>query len=228
MQLAANLGIPYLRVMKILLLSATLAEIEPLLSFFNFREGKNSIAGHEFRVLTGGVGMVATAYALGRAFSTGSYDLAINAGIAGSFQRSLQLGEVVNVTHDCFAELGAEDGEKFLSLEELGFGSSWETGISPGGVPLNLSGFKEVWGITVNKVHGAEESIKRTIQRLDPDVESMEGASFFYSCRLADTPGLQLRAVSNYVERRNRSAWDIPLAIKNLNAAVIELLNTIL
>ncbi len=52
----------------------------------------------------------------------------------------------------------------------------------------------------------------------------MEGAAFFYACREAQVHYVQIRAVSNYVEKRNRDAWQIGLAIKNLNTFAAELL----
>jgi futalosine hydrolase len=52
----------------------------------------------------------------------------------------------------------------------------------------------------------------------------MEGAAFFYACREAGVPCLQIRAVSNYVEKRNRDNWHIGLAIKNLNTFAMDLL----
>jgi futalosine hydrolase len=69
----------------------------------------------------------------------------------------------------------------------------------------------------VNKVHGAEMSISATAAKLNPQLESMEGAAFFYACSQFSLPSIQIRAVSNYVERRNRDQWNIPLAIDNLN-----------
>ena len=60
--------------------------------------------------------------------------------------------------------------------------------------------------------------------RLNPKIESMEGAAFFYACRKAGVPFIQIRAVSNYVEKRNRDAWQIGLAVKNLNTFALELL----
>jgi futalosine hydrolase len=35
-------------------------------------------------------------------------------------------------------------------------------------------------------------------------------------------PCIQLRSISNYVEPRNRSNWNIPLAIKALNDYLLE------
>ncbi|WP_431199504.1 hypothetical protein ACRQ5D_10000 [Mucilaginibacter sp. P25] len=43
-----------------------------------------------------------------------------------------------------------------------------------------------------------------------------------------NVPGMQIRAVSNYVEKRNREAWNIGLAIKNLNTFAIDLVNQII
>jgi len=61
----------------------------------------------------------------------------------------------------------------------------------------------------------------------DPVTESMEGAAFFYACKQAGVPCLQIRAVSNYVEKRNRDAWQIGLAIKNLNSFAAEFLDRV-
>jgi futalosine hydrolase len=88
----------------------------------------------------------------------------------------------------------------------------------------NHYGLKQATAITVNTVHGNEPSIKKLADRLQPQLESMEGAAFFYACRQADVPCLQIRAVSNYVEKRNRDAWRIELAIKNLNSFAAEFL----
>jgi len=52
----------------------------------------------------------------------------------------------------------------------------------------------------------------------------MEGAAFFYACEKAGVKAMQIRAVSNYVEKRNRDNWQIGPAIKNLNNFAVELL----
>ena len=209
--------------MKVLLVSATTFEIEPTLSHFNILE---NVTGNCITTLITGVGMTATAFAMGKALSKNHYDLAINAGIAGAFDRSLKTGEVVSIGLDCFAELGAEDGEKFLSIDELGFGKA---SIRPEQLfdDLSLRSLKRTRSITVNKVHGNDESIYTTVSRLNPQTESMEGAAFFYACNQTNLPCVQLRAISNYIERRNRDSWNIPLAIKNLNDTLIKLLTTL-
>ena len=64
--------------------------------------------------------MVATAAWCSRALAECRYDLAVNVGLCGSFDASLVPGTVVHVVSDRLAELGAEDGERFLPLDALG------------------------------------------------------------------------------------------------------------
>ena len=63
-------------------------------------------------MLVSGVGMVATATWCSHALARERYDLALNLGVCGSFDRTLPLGTVVHVVTDRLAELGAEDGER--------------------------------------------------------------------------------------------------------------------
>jgi futalosine hydrolase len=196
--------------MQILIVAATAAEIQPLTDHFGVDK--------PFDILITGVGMVATAFALGRHLAYKNYDLVINLGIAGSFDRDITLGEVVEITEDHMAELGAQDDEQFIAIETLGFGEScfYPT--------KTITQLKQVKAITVNTVHGHEASIAGITHRLQPQLESMEGAAFFYACKQADVAGVQIRAVSNYVEKRNRDNWKIGPAIKNLNSFAIALL----
>jgi futalosine hydrolase len=178
-------------------------------------------------LLITGVGMTATAFALGRHLANNRYDLAINLGIAGSFDRNIPLGEVVEVVQDAFTELGAEDDNRFIALDALGFGQTvYKTSAR---VADFYTGHK-LWPVTaatVNTVHGSTTSIEQLHRRATPQLESMEGAAFFYACEQAGVPALQIRAVSNYVEKRNRDAWKIGLAVKNINNFAVSLLSSL-
>lgn len=210
--------------MKLLLVAATLPEIQPLLSAYSIVYGSDDkiIGKHHVKVLVTGAGMVSTAFSMGKHLSQYSYDLAINLGIAGSFDFSIALGEVCAVKEDTFAELGAEDGDEFLSFDSLGLGISCHS--DRHNPSFSTDSLREVSAITVNKIHGNELSIANVMKRFNPQIESMEGASFFYACDQSGIPCVQIRAISNYVERRNRENWDIQLAITNLNETVIKLL----
>ena len=165
--------------------------------------------------------MVATAFALGNHLANRQYDLAVNAGIAGSFDPDISLGQVLHITDDAFAELGAENGDDFLSIDQLGFVTAAIRPIAPGIEISILDALPKAKAITVNKVHGHERSISLTMNRLEPQLESMEGAAFFYACNEFSLSSVQIRAVSNKVERRNRENWNIGLAVANLNEWLI-------
>lgn len=218
--------------MRILFVAATEFEVESLLgradSGAKSREKTHySLLSTHYSVLITGVGMVATAFALGRELAANQYDLAINLGIAGSFDRDIALGDIVEITEDTIAELGAEDDETFLPISQMGFGESAFTASKQLSDIYAGPGLKQASAITVNTVHGNEASIKKIQQRLNVQMESMEGAAFFFACREAGVPCLQIRAVSNYVEKRNRDAWQIGLAVKNLNTFAVGLLKSL-
>jgi futalosine hydrolase len=216
--------------MRILFVAATEFEVSGLISDLEFqisdlKKGAyhSPLTPHHSLLITG-VGMVATAFVLGRELAVNQYDLAINLGIAGSFDRSIALGDIVEITEDTIAELGAEDDEAFVPINQLGFG---ESNFKAGGQLSAIyegHAVRQATAITVNTVHGNTASIQKIQQRLNVQIESMEGAAFFYACREAGVPAIQIRAVSNYVEKRNRDAWQIGLAVKNLNTFAAELL----
>lgn len=225
--------------MRLLIVAATEPEIAPLLEELSFYAEKNprlksyEINGRTVDVLITGIGMTATAAWVSRTLAIESYSAALNVGLCGSFDRTIALGEVVGVVEDCIAYVGAEDDKKFLSLSDLNLQSDDEFPyvggklISSGGSDFTtLGSLKNCRGITVNLVHGNKASINAITKRLHPQVESMEGAGFYYACAIAGVPALQVRSVSNYVERRNRDAWQIGLAVKNLNNAILEFLNS--
>jgi futalosine hydrolase len=213
---------------KILVTAATELEITPLK-----RLAAKSFSRRKPNFLVTGIGMTATAYHLAKN-NMNKYDLVVNIGLAGSFKKKISIGEVVNVTSDCFADLGAEDGSGFLTLAEMGLQKKNQFpyrneklfNLTSKKYPA-LKVLRKVNAVTINTVHGREKSIKDVVRKFNPDIESMEGAAFFYVCMMEKVSCLQLRAISNFVERRNRNNWNIPLAIKNLTQVVYDFLITV-
>ena len=176
--------------------------------------------------------MIATATWCGRVLARQPYDLAVNLGVCGSFDPAYPPGTVVNVVADCIPELGAEDDERFLTVHQLGLLGPDDAPFAGGRLvnpeaPANrvIAGLRAVNGITVNTVHGNEQSIARVVERFKPDVESMEGAAFMYACLVSGGRFAQVRAVSNTVEKRNRDAWKLREAIEALNDTGLRLLD---
>lgn len=232
--------------MHILLVSATKKEIEACLDQMTLEQQiipsrltRYSYLNHSIDALITGVGMMPTAFWLGKILSDGNYDFAINMGVAGSFSNSLALGEVVNITEDYLMEAGAEDETNFISLEGLQLLEAKDFPNTAKGIKSTydfenpaLTSIKKVNGITVNKVHGNTASIHKdmalyhSVHGKPIVTESMEGASFMYACINEKVPCVQLRAISNYVEKRNTANWKMDLAIKNINNKVMELMNS--
>ncbi len=212
----------------VLVVSATSFEIQPLLEAYSIVPTGPGVyetyinERDRLSVLITGVGMVNTAYQLGR-LTEHYYDHVINAGVCGSFKDQYAIGDVVRVFRDELCEMGAEDGEHFIRFSEMGLGGAnsyaeiWATNTP------SVIGLQRVVGITVNTVHGSEASIEKVKQQFKPDVESMEGAAFFAGCQRF-REYVQIRAISNKVEKRDKSKWNMPLAITNLNQRVLQIL----
>lgn len=206
--------------MRILIVAATKEELEPSFTLLEHFEVDSIVTG---------VGMVATSFALGHQLSQHSYNLIINIGIAGALSSKLAIGQVVHVSSDRIFQLGAQDHEQFIPIEQMGFGvSKFDADLTPA-LLLLLSNLPKCSGITVNKVHGHQESILKLQQEEDPfTIESMEGAAVYYAAQCAGIPCIQARSISNYIEPRDRSCWDIPLAITNVNTWLSDFLSRLL
>ncbi len=215
--------------MKILIVAATIAEIRPLLQKLALTGTEGDFLqhyhyqNHSIDTLVTGVGMAHTAFHLGRQLNREKYDLAMNVGIAGAYSPDTPIGTVYQINAEIFGLLGVEDEENFLSLFALGlqdpdsfpYDGGWLINGKPP-VSATLQKLPMAKGVTVNMIYTHKETIATLNQMYNADLESMEGASFFYACLIEGVPFVEIRSVSNYVAERDKSCWDIPLAIKNL------------
>jgi len=190
--------------MKILLVAATNQEINN--DLFSSKD-----------ILITGVGMMNTTLNLANKLSDTIYDLVINMGIAGSFNSEIKIGDVVEVVEDIFSEIGFEDGDIFSEFTNFEIKNTF--------VIEGRTNLKKVKGITVNTVHGNQNSIDEIVSRLNPDIESMEGASVFMVCNNFNVPCIQIRSISNKVEKRNTENWNLTLSIENLNSTVKQIIS---
>ncbi|MFI9614439.1 futalosine hydrolase [Streptomyces sp. NPDC052023] len=163
-----------------------------------------------------------TATALTAAALRGSpYALVLSAGIAGGFAPGAPVGSLVVADEITAADLGAETGEGFLPVTELGFGTvthrppqalvrdaATATGARPGTV-LTVS---TVTG-TAARAAALRESHPRAL------AEAMEGFGVAEAAAAHGTPVLELRAISNPVGPRDRAAWRIGEALAALTDA---------
>jgi futalosine hydrolase len=220
---------------KILYVTATKIEADTLNKVSDMVSVEEKFCDFEIRRLVTGVGSISTAWAMMHWITlNGKPDLIINGGIAGSYKDEFVPGDVVIPYSDCFADAGIEDGDNYLTLSEAGLAKADEFPYKDGllyvdkGIFDRLKDFlKPVRAISVNSATGSESTMRKLLKKYNPDIETMEGATFFYICCRESIPFLAVRAISNKVEKRNRNNWNIDLALNNLSEKLIDLFLTL-
>lgn len=178
-------------------------------------------------VVAGGVGpadaAAATARALVRAECEGRpFDAVLSAGIGGGFAGRAAVGGLVLADLSAAADLGAQDGDDFIDLETLGFGRSRHAA-----EPLLLRRLRAalpaaVVGpvVTVSTATGSAARTRELCRRVPgAAAEGMEGFGVAVAAASAGVAFGELRAISNEVGPRDRSAWRIPQALDTLRVA---------
>ncbi|TSA25131.1 MAG: hypothetical protein D4R67_10695 [Bacteroidetes bacterium] len=226
--------------MKILLVSSTRFEILQLMDrikpvtvvpdqLYSFRWGL--LEGH---LLIPGIGILPTAFSLGKLFVREPFDLVLNAGVCGAYTPEIPLGTVVQISEEALPEPGVDEDDTFRSIFDLGlmlpdtFPFTNGKLINPF-VPVweSVNRLKAVPGNTIQRMQTDPARIRRLLELFPAEVESMEGAAFLYCCLAEQVPCLQIRSVSNYVGERNKVKWEVRRAIKNLNDILMQLLEEI-
>ncbi len=216
--------------MKLLIVSATFKEIEPTFNFFKIKKQSNKnfyksdFLGNELCFFITGIGSYSTIYYLTKLLSNLKFDLIINIGIAGSYDKKIRIGDVVLVKSEQIGDLGIDHNGVFKTIFEEKF-------ISPNKTPFKkaellnphtnlinkISNIKKVKALTVNTTTGDKNKIRVLKNKFNAQIETMEGAAFFYVCLQEKIKFLEIRAISNYVKPRNKEEWDVYLSISKLN-----------
>ena len=216
----------------ILVVSATESECAPTLRQMIGRKAVSTwlysgmVQGQAIEVLLSGIGSTTSTFRLTQTLMVRPYSRTIAIGIAGSFVDDIFPGETVQITEDCFADLGIDNNGQFRSLRQEGLACNDFDGdfiINPSPI---LSHHRRLRGVTVQTASGSQKRIDELVQRCHPQVETMENAAFFYVCCMLKIPFASFRAISNKVKPRNRENWRISEAIENVNKNLNELLNS--
>jgi futalosine hydrolase len=217
--------------MKIALAAATRSEIEPVQRYLGERLYLKG--HHRFSLHLTGVGMVNTALELSRAWTRDKPDIAILAGIAGSFHPLYPPARVVAVKEEIFADLGVRESSGWKDIFDMALADPNEFPFSGGRLSnphlelLQRSQLETVRAVSVNQVTSGADQAQVIIHKYNPVVESMEGAAFHQLCLAEGIPFIQLRGISNFVGDRNKANWHIQEAIQHLNHSLILLINKI-
>jgi futalosine hydrolase len=224
----------------IVITSATFAELSRLVEHFRARLHPDSspweyfVSSHDGKrvvLAVTGIGAANAAAATTALIHIFSPDLIINTGCAGAYAGSgLAIGDLAMATSEVFAEEGVETREGWRSMEYLGIplldleGRKFFNEVSLSrsaadralagaaryGIPLMPGRFLTVCACSGTAARGEE---LRT--RFGAICENMEGAAVALVAARYAIDCLEVRGVSNRVEDRDLSRWDIPLAVAN-------------
>lgn len=172
-------------------------------------------------VVVGGVGVAHAAASTASALAGQRYQLVLSAGIAGGFPPSVA-GDIIVADEVVHADLGAEDGDIFRPLSELGLDSERATLDPAITTELARRGGGAIGAVlTVSTVTGTATTTRLRLERHPTArAEAMEGAGVLAAAQLAGVPFGEVRAISNAVGPRDRSTWQIPLALRSLGTAI--------
>ena len=217
--------------MKIALVAATWHEIAPIQDYLSERLYlKNH---HQFSLWITGVGLVNTTYNLTKKIALEKPDMAIQAGIAGSFQPLVYSpGDVVAVKDEVMGDQGViEANDTWNDIFSLKLADPNLFPFKSGKLPnphhklfqkINLP---LVSAVSVNEITTSSKKIHQLIELYAPAIESMEGAAFHYVCLNESIPFIQIRSISNRIGERDKAQWQMNKAIENLQNTLITVIN---
>lgn len=185
------------------------------------RQAIAAAVGPDVRVVAVGVGPAAAAAGTARALAERPADLVICAGIGGGFD-PLTTGDIAVASTIAHADLGAESADGFIPASDLGFGTdAYEVAPALAVELADRTGGHLGTIVTVSTVTGSTATADALARRY-PDLraEGMEGAGVAAAAVAHGVAFAEIRAVSNAVGPRDRSAWRIPDALRALGTAV--------
>ncbi|HZP50649.1 futalosine hydrolase [Actinocrinis sp.] len=181
-------------------------------------------------LLVGGVTAAVAAASAAVALAREPFDVVLSAGIGGVFPESGGLGDLLIAERIIAADLGADGPEGFQSVEELGFGTTVIDALALDGLKA-VSGRDAVRGdvLTVSTGTGTAERAAWLRTRYPAAVgEAMEGYGVAVAAVQFGLPVAEVRAASNLIGPRDRSAWRIGEALSTLTAAALPIVEGLL
>jgi futalosine hydrolase len=193
------------------------------------------------RLSVTGPGLVNTAQGLTAAIETLRPDMIIMTGCAGGFARAgMKVGDIGVASEENDAHLGIEAGEEgglpmplpfdleVIDGRPVGPRIAMDSRMSREAAAVLKGAFGEqtvniVRGpfVTVATITATDLGAHRLYERFHPCMENMEGIAGAHVAMHYGIPFVELRCTSNLVGKRNRSAWNLPLACRRSAEAAL-------
>ena len=190
---------------------------------------RGRVGGHDLLLVRTGIGKVSAACAATLVLERFAPRLLVNTGCAGACAGSgLELGDLAIASEECFPEDGVETPLGWRGLDLIGIpvleragqrlfnrlpldgrlaaqALAWARG---NGFAAQLGPFH-----TVSACSGTAARGNELLQRLPGICENMEGGAVAQVALAYDTDYLEVRGISNFVEDRDLSRWDLRRAV---------------
>lgn len=237
---------------SIVISAATDGELSVLIARYGARQHPSTLPLNIHDIQIGGKWILLANTGIGKALAASSTTalihafspaMIINTGCAGAYAGSgLETGDLALATCEIFADEGVETPEGWQSLEKMGISLRGKNGPGFGNeIPLSAAlvgkarriatrdGFKFKAGkfLTVSTCSGSSTRGAVLIKRYGGVCENMEGAAVALTASLYGIPFLEVRGISNIVEDRDLSRWDIPLAVASASNFIEQFLESV-
>lgn len=187
------------------------------------------LAGNELLLAQTGIGKVNAASAATLLLERYAPDLIINTGCGGAFAGSgLEVGDLAVAESECLADEGVQTPGGWHGMELIGIplyegrGERIFNTIPVDGQLARravdcaaANGFRAGLGpfLTVSTCSGTALQGEELLRRFPAVCENMEGAAVAQVALIYGVPCLEVRGISNMVEDRDLSRWDLKRAV---------------
>ena len=209
-----------------------------------FQAYEGRIAGKNIVLVVSGMGKVNAAHAATLLMERYSPLIVMNIGIGGAYPSSgLAVGDIAIAGKEIYGDEGVLLKDGFHGTELIGIPLARmgrrkyfnefpldralaDRAVSAASLLTPCSSRKGVF-VTVSACTGTKKRAIDLERRYGAICENMEGAAIAHICMLHGTPFFEMRGISNIVGQRDLSRWNINLAAKNCQKAVIEYIRAI-
>ncbi|ADI14403.1 futalosine hydrolase [Truepera radiovictrix] len=177
-----------------------------------------------------GVAKVNTAAGLALALQQLAPEAVVQFGVGGAFAASgLPLGGVAVASGEVHMDTGVQLERGWQDMEALGFPllpgppprfNHFPTDLALSAALAEAARAPRVLFGTSECVTGSFGAAARLYARFGAAIESMEGAAAAQVCAALKVPFAEVRGVSNRVGERDKARWDLPGAVRAVNAAL--------
>jgi futalosine hydrolase len=189
-------------------------------------------------ICAGGIGKINAAAATAILIERCQPHLVINTGCAGAYLASgLSVGDLAVASDECLGDEGVLTPEgwqdlRYMALPTVIHGNR----LYHNGIPLSrhpaekamqladYCGVRLVRGrfITVSTCSGTRQRGDELVRRFHGICENMEGAAIAQVCLRCGIDCLEIRGISNLVDTRDMSTWDMPRAVEAAQRFVLK------